>query len=102
MSISAGDHTRNSCSLLWKNYSKRINNHTWWYDKKSYFGFCSQIKIFFNYFDCTPDRSHMEQISITLRFYDVEDMEIKEYFVSFKPVFNSTAKWLYDNISESL
>ena len=29
-------------------------------------------------------------------------MEIKEHFVFFKPVFDSTAKGLYDNISESL
>ena len=29
-------------------------------------------------------------------------MEIKEHFVSFKPVFDSTVKGLYDNISESL
>jgi len=44
----------------------------------------------------------MGQLSITLRVYDVENMEMKKHFVSFKPVFDSNAKGLYDNISESL
>ena len=59
-------------------------------------------KYFSIILDFTPDISHMKQLSITLRFHDVEDIEIKEHFVSFKSVFDSTAKGLYDNISKCL
>ena len=59
-------------------------------------------KYFSIILDYTPGICHIEQLFITLRFYDVEDIEIKEDFVCFKPIFDSTAEGLYDNISGGL
>lgn len=52
--------------------------------------------------DCTPDISHVEQLSFTIRFVDAEDMMVKEHFLSYKAVVDTTGQGLFDNIIEYL
>ncbi|XP_069460610.1 zinc finger MYM-type protein 1-like [Ambystoma mexicanum] len=46
--------------------------------------------------DCTSDISHIEQMSLTVRFVDDSEgqIKVKEHFVCFKPVDDSTGKGL--------
>ena len=59
-------------------------------------------KYFSLILDCTPDISHVEQLSFTIRFLDVEDIAIKEHFVSYKPVIETTGQGLYESILDFL
>jgi hypothetical protein len=40
-----------------------------------------QTKYFSIIVDCTPDVSHVEQLSITIHFADLTDISIKEHFL---------------------
>ncbi|KAB0803518.1 hypothetical protein PPYR_00488 [Photinus pyralis] len=53
--------------------------------------------------DCTPDCSHVEQISVIIRFVSLADkVEIREHFLGFYPVTNTTGQGLYDFITKKL
>ena len=54
--------------------------------------------------DCTPDISHTEQLSITIRHVNIsnEKVEICERFLGFIPVLDSSGKGLSDLILEVL
>lgn len=55
--------------------------------------------------DCTPDISHTEQLSLTLRYVDLSQekkVEVKETFLGFIPVVDSTGKGLSTKILEEL
>ena len=49
--------------------------------------------------DCTPDVSHQEQFSLTIRFVKVDEfpdvpVTIREHFITFLPVEETTGKEL--------
>jgi hypothetical protein len=52
--------------------------------------------------DCTLDINHIEQLSLTLRFFDIDEMCIKEHFIDFEPLFNSSDEGIYESISSML
>ncbi|XP_015433463.1 PREDICTED: zinc finger MYM-type protein 1-like [Dufourea novaeangliae] len=51
-------------------------------------------------FDCTPDVSHQEQLSVVLRYVNItdEEVEIKEHFIKFEIVYDTTGKGLSETI----
>ncbi|XP_052619569.1 uncharacterized protein LOC128125953 [Lactuca sativa] len=61
-------------------------------------------KYFSIILDCTPDTSHKEQMSIILRCLDLSTtpIEVKEYFLGFLVVDNTTGKGLYDAIIDEI
>ncbi|XP_039303522.1 zinc finger MYM-type protein 1-like [Solenopsis invicta] len=53
--------------------------------------------------DCTPDLSHTEQLSVTIRFVDVSsDVSPKEHFITFRAVHESSDQSLFDIILKVL
>lgn len=56
--------------------------------------------------DCTPDISHVEQHSLTLRFVDLssddDKISVKEHFIEFIPVNESTGEELTEVIIDVL
>ncbi|CAD0206693.1 unnamed protein product [Chrysodeixis includens] len=56
--------------------------------------------------DCTPDISHVEQLSLTIRFVDIssndDKISVKEHFVEFLPVNQSTGEKLTEVIIDIL
>ncbi|XP_065679846.1 zinc finger MYM-type protein 1-like [Hydra vulgaris] len=60
--------------------------------------------------DCTPDNSHTEQITIVIRFADLESptshdgdlVKIKQHFLGFIPVEKSTGGFLAKTLIEQL
>jgi hypothetical protein len=52
--------------------------------------------------DCTPDINHIEQLSLTLRFFAIDEMCIKEHFIEFEPLFNSSGEGIYESILSML
>uniref|UniRef100_A0A2S2QHK7 Zinc finger MYM-type protein 1 n=1 Tax=Sipha flava TaxID=143950 RepID=A0A2S2QHK7_9HEMI len=52
--------------------------------------------------DCTPDINHIEQLSLILRFFDIDEMCIKEHFIEFEPLFNSSGEGIYESILSML
>ena len=50
--------------------------------------------------DCTPDISHIEQLSLTIRFADLsnDNISIKEHFIDFMPVGDSSGAGLTEVI----
>lgn len=56
--------------------------------------------------DCTPDISHIEQLSLTIRFVDlssdVDKISVKEHFIEFIPVNESTGERLTEVIIDIL
>jgi hypothetical protein len=54
--------------------------------------------------DCTPDIIHQEQLSIGLRFVDItnNDVEIKENFIKFEVVNDTTGRGVYETINTIL
>lgn len=54
--------------------------------------------------DCTPDISRIEQTSLTLRFLDINStvIEIKEHFICFFPVIDTTGSGLTDVILDQI
>ncbi|XP_052627080.1 uncharacterized protein LOC128133613 [Lactuca sativa] len=63
-----------------------------------------EAKYFSIILDCTPDTSHKEQMSIILRCLDLSTtpIEVKEYFLGFLIVDNTTGKGLYDAIVDEI
>lgn len=51
-------------------------------------------KYFSIILDCTPDISHTEQMSVTFRFFDVDEARVRECFLTYKPVADSTGAGL--------
>lgn len=53
-------------------------------------------KYFSIILDCTPDVSHIEQMSFTIRFVDItsENICVKEHFLSYRPASDSTGEGL--------
>lgn len=51
-------------------------------------------KYFSIILDCTPDISHTEQLSVTFRFFDIDDNYIRECFVTYTPVSESSGQGL--------
>jgi hypothetical protein len=70
--------------------------------QENIFNRAKSAKYFSLILDCTPDISHVEQLSFTIRFLDVEDIAIKEHFVSYKPVIETTGQGLYESILDFL
>ena len=44
----------------------------------------------------------MQQLPFIMRVLDVEDVSVKEHFVSYKPVIDTTGKGLYEGILDFL
>ena len=61
-----------------------------------------EAKYFSLILDCTPDKSHVKQLLFTMRFLDIEDIEIKEHFVSYKSVIGRTDRELQKSILDFL
>ncbi|KAL8245965.1 hypothetical protein R6Q59_007181 [Mikania micrantha] len=61
-------------------------------------------KYFSIILDCTPDISHNEQMSIIFRCLDISSnpIEVKEYFINFLKVDDTTGKGLFDAIVEEI
>ena len=51
-------------------------------------------KYFSIILDCTPDISHTEQMSITFRFFDIDEVCVRECFWTYKPVTDSSGEEL--------
>lgn len=52
--------------------------------------------------DCTPDINHVEQLSLTLIIFDIDEMCIKENFIEFKSIFISFGEGIYESILSML
>ncbi|XP_052623338.1 uncharacterized protein LOC128128439 [Lactuca sativa] len=63
-----------------------------------------EAKYFSIILDCIPDTSHKEQMSIILQCLDLSTtpIEVKEYFLGFLVVDNTTGKDLYDAIVDEI
>lgn len=64
-----------------------------------------RAKYFTVIMDCTPDKSHMDQLSIVMRIVNCEaniGISIEEHFVGFVDVHNTTGKGLYDTFINHL
>lgn len=63
-----------------------------------------EAKYFSVILDCTPDVSHQEQLSFTVRFVKCNNdhVEVKEHFLSFRPVFNTTGEGLTNYLLEEM
>ncbi|KAK9053417.1 hypothetical protein SSX86_030051 [Deinandra increscens subsp. villosa] len=63
-----------------------------------------ESKYFSIILDCTPDTSHKEQMSIILRCVDTSStpIEVKEYFLEFLEVDDTTGKGLFDSIIKEI
>lgn len=61
-----------------------------------------QSKYFSLICDCTPDISHTDQLSITIRFVDLNDMSLKEHFLTYCEAPVSTGEALSDIILEEM
>lgn len=59
---------------------------------------CRKSKFYSIILDCTPDISHKEQMSFTIRFLDdsTGDFRVKEHFIGFQTVEDTTGKGLAD------
>lgn len=55
-----------------------------------------KAKYFSIILDCTPDISHTEQLSVTLRFFDVDDLCVRECFIKYTPVSGSSGQGITD------
>lgn len=55
-----------------------------------------EAKYFSIILDCTPDVSHIEQLSFTVRFVDINEARVRECFIAYKPVTDSTGEGLTD------
>jgi hypothetical protein len=53
-----------------------------------------QAKYFSIIVDCTPDVSHIEQLSITIRFVGLTDTSVKEHFLTHCQAPSSTGETL--------
>jgi hypothetical protein len=53
-----------------------------------------KAKYFSVILDCTPDISHTEQMSVTFRFFDVDEYCVRECFLAYKPVTDSSGEGL--------
>lgn len=53
-----------------------------------------KAKYFSIILDCTPDISHTEQMSVTFRFFDVDEFCVRECFLTYKPVTDSSGEGL--------
>ncbi|XP_073501348.1 zinc finger MYM-type protein 1-like [Phyllobates terribilis] len=65
---------------------------------------CNQAKYYSIILDCTPDLSHKEQMSFTIRFLDevCGIYTIKEHFIGYKNVVDTTGKGLTDALLDFL
>jgi hypothetical protein len=67
---------------------------------------CRANKYFSVILDCTPDVSHVEQISIIIRFVNfninLRMLEIREHFLAFCPITDTTGAGLTSFITEEL
>lgn len=67
---------------------------------------CRANKYFSVILDCTPDVSHVEQISIIIRFVNfntnLRQLEIREHFLAFCPITDATGAGLTSFITEEL
>ena len=70
--------------------------------RENIFNRVKAAKYFSLILDCTPDISHVEQHSFIIQFLDVKDIAIKEHFVSYKPVIDTTGQGLYESIFDFL
>lgn len=63
-----------------------------------------QSKYFSIIADCTPDISHTEQLSLTIRYVDLseEKIEVRETFFGFVPIHDATGKGLSKKILSEL
>lgn len=50
--------------------------------------------------DCTPEVNHQEQLSVVFRYVNITDkeVEIKEHFIKFEIVHDTTGRGLYETI----
>lgn len=73
--------------------------------RKKILSMVKEAKYFSIILDCTSDVSHVEQLSITLRFVDVDEIQVRECFIAYKPVTDSTGEGLtslfLDNIIQN-
>ncbi|XP_044133368.1 zinc finger MYM-type protein 1-like [Bufo gargarizans] len=65
---------------------------------------CRKAKYYSIILDCTPDISHKEQMSFTVRFLDnsTGDLKVKEHFIGFQTVDDTTGKGLADFLLQFL
>jgi hypothetical protein len=63
-----------------------------------------EAKYFSVILDCTPDVSHQEQLSFTVRFVKCykEQVKVKEHFLSFRPVSDTTGEGLTNSLVEEM
>jgi hypothetical protein len=89
---------------LSRTFQNRIINAMGNKVKKTIIEKIKKAKYYAILLDCTPDISHQEQLSIVLRFVDVtnNDVEIKEHFIKFEVVNDTTGRGLYEKINAIL
>jgi hypothetical protein len=69
-------------------------------------GICKESKIFFGILDCTQDASHTEQIAFVVRIentrIDTSDVAVRELFLGFYPVSDTTREGLCNYLLSEL
>lgn len=51
---------------------------------------------------CTSYISHIERLSLILRFFDIVEICIKEHFIDFEPITDSFIEGIYESILSML
>lgn len=104
--VTSDSHYKNMPSYLGDKIQNEIISILGTELQNSILSLCKQNKYFSIILDCTPDISHVEQISVSIRFvhFNVISklLEIREHFLVFCPIFDTTGAGLSSFVLEQL